>query len=88
MGGINFYLITLRRHGIFTAVALNVGPLEKRLNSHAFHACIQGFESPTGHQTWALSSAGRAPALQAGGRRFDPVSAHHLNLISRGGAAR
>jgi hypothetical protein len=25
----------------------------------------------------ALSSAGRAPALQAGGRRFDPVSAHH-----------
>jgi hypothetical protein len=29
---------------------LNTGPLEKRLNSHAFHACIQGFESPTGHQ--------------------------------------
>jgi hypothetical protein len=28
---------------------------------------------------WALSSAGRAPALQAGGRRFDPVSAHHKN---------
>jgi hypothetical protein len=27
---------------------------------------------------WALSSAGRAPALQAGGHRFDPCSAHHL----------
>ncbi len=27
-----------------------------------------------------ISSAGRAPALQAGGRRFDPVILHH-NLI-------
>lgn len=25
-----------------------------------------------------LSSAGRAPALQAGGRRFDPVSLHQF----------
>ena len=25
------------------------------------------------------SSAGRAPALQAGGRRFDPDYLHHLN---------
>jgi hypothetical protein len=25
---------------------------------------------------WGLSSAGRAPALQAGGHRFDPVSLH------------
>ncbi len=30
-------------------LSLLYGPLEKRLNSHAFHACIQGFESPTGH---------------------------------------
>lgn len=28
------------------------------------------------------SSAGRAPALQAGGRRFDPVRLHHLWLSS------
>ena len=27
---------------------------------------------------WALSSAGRAPALQAGGHRFEPYSAHQL----------
>ena len=27
---------------------------------------------------WALSSAGRASALQAGGHRFEPYSAHHL----------
>ena len=27
--------------------------------------------------SWGRSSAGRAPALQAGGRRFDPVRLHH-----------
>lgn len=29
-----------------------------------------------------ISSAGRAPALQAGGRRFDPVILHHYKLIN------
>ena len=29
-----------------------------------------------GKSTWGISSAGRAPALQAGGRRFDPVILH------------
>jgi hypothetical protein len=29
-----------------------------------------------------ISSAGRAPALQAGGRRFDPVILHHINYIN------
>ncbi len=33
--------------------------------------------SPEYHQpAGAVSSAGRAPALQAGGRRFEPVTAH------------
>ena len=27
-----------------------------------------------------ISSAGRAPALQAGGRRFDPVILHQISL--------
>ena len=27
---------------------------------------------------WGISSAGRAPALHAGGHRFDPVILHHL----------
>ena len=27
-------------------------------------------------ETWGYSSAGRAPALQAGGQRFDPVCLH------------
>ena len=31
-------------------IASASGPLEKWLNSHAFHACIHGFESRTGHQ--------------------------------------
>jgi hypothetical protein len=34
---------------------------------------------------WVISSAGRAPPLQGGGRRFDPVITHHfkmtLNLV-------
>ena len=32
---------------------------------------------------WGHSSVGRAPALQAGGRRFDPVWLHHLLLRYR-----
>ncbi len=33
---------------------------------------------------WADSSAGRAPALQAGSRRFEPCSAHHIFQWSSG----
>ena len=39
-----------------------------------------GFESLHPHfpiyVSWGLSSAGRAPALHAGGQRFDPASLH------------
>ena len=31
---------------------------------------------------WGISSAGRAPALQAGGRRFDPVILHQILEVS------
>ena len=31
-------------------------------------------------QGWGRSSAGRAPALQAGGHRFDPDRLHHRRL--------
>ena len=35
-------------------------------------------------ERWGISSAGRAPALQAGGRRFDPVILHqHLNVKTK-----
>src|SRR5690348_555163 len=32
-------------------------------------------------QEWACSSAGRAPALQAGGRRFDPGHVHQFTPV-------
>ena len=32
---------------------------------------------------WGYSSAGRAPALQAGGQRFDPDEVHHLLTIEK-----
>ena len=32
---------------------------------------------------WGYSSAGRAPALQAGGQRFDPVYLHHPLFLER-----
>ena len=35
-----------------------VGPLEKRLNSYAFHAYIHGFESRTGHQRKIIPPSG------------------------------
>jgi hypothetical protein len=42
-------------------------------------------DTATVRATRAVSSAGRAPALQAGGRRFDPVTAHveaaHVSLL-------
>ena len=31
-------------------------------------------------QIWGVSSAGRAPALQAGGHRFDPGTLHQKRL--------
>ncbi len=33
---------------------------------------------PTSKFRWGLSSAGRAPALHAGGQRFDPARLHHM----------
>ena len=32
-------------------------------------------------QTWGCSSAGRAPALQAGGQEFDSPHLHHKEVI-------
>jgi hypothetical protein len=36
----------------------------------------------------AVSSVGRAPALQAGGQRFEPVTAHHIWSDGRVGRRR
>ena len=46
-----------------------------------------GFDDPVvlvgEFQGWGHSSAGRAPALQAGGHRFDPDCLHHHRLQSK-----
>jgi hypothetical protein len=47
---------------------------------HRPFTAVTGVRIPLGSPYRALSSAGRAPALQAGGRRFDPVSAHHAEI--------
>ena len=31
---------------------------------------------------WGFSSAGRAPALQAGGQRFDPANLHQKEVVT------
>ena len=46
---------------------------------HGWKPCKQGIVSRVripSSPLWTLSSAGRAPALQAGGHRFDPCSVH------------
>ena len=35
------------------------------------------------YKKWGLSSAGRAPALHAGGQRFDPARLHHNKHLFR-----
>ena len=32
-------------------------------------------------EVWGCSSAGRAPALQAGGQEFDPPHLHHRDKV-------
>ena len=53
------------------------GPLVKRSRHRPFTA-ITGVRFPHGSPLRGISSAGRAPALQAGCRRFDPVIPHHF----------
>ena len=51
--------------------ALGLGPRGRR-----FESCLPDHEKTL---IWGLSSAGRAPALHAGGQRFDPASLHFIN---------
>ena len=53
----------------------------------AYAAPAEG-RSKREYKDWGCSSAGRAPALQAGGQRFDPAQLHHwfgLTAYSSGG---
>ena len=70
------------------AVAAIYGSLVKLLNTHAFHACIHGFESRTSHHYFrSFSSIGRASALQAEGRGFEPLKLHHYADLAQSGRA-
>ena len=53
------------------------GPLVKRSRHRPFTA-VTGVRFPYESPIWDHSSAGRAPALQAGGHRFEPCWSHHL----------
>ena len=54
----------------------------REMVSHRSHKPKVGGSIPSlRNQTWGISSAGRAPALQAGGQRFDPVILHHIMRV-------
>ncbi len=57
----------LRREVAQLGRALGLGPRGRR-----FESCLPD------RFKWGLSSAGRAPALHAGGQRFDPARLHQF----------
>ena len=57
--------------------ALGLGPRGRR-----FESCLPD-RNFNYIKIWGLSSAGRAPALHAGGQRFDPLVSTILNLQTR-----
>ena len=52
-------------------------PVGQAVKTPPFHGGIPG-SIPGRVTTWTISSAGRAPALQAGCRQFDSVIVHHM----------
>ena len=66
------------RHSTFKII---YGPLVKWLRHRPFTA-VSGVRIPYGSPIWRISSAGRALALQARGRRFEPCILHHLNIYT------
>ena len=56
-------------------------PLGQVVKTPPFHGGNTG-SNPVGVTIGRISSAGRASALQAEGRRFDPVILHHIFIIS------
>ena len=56
-----------------------IRPLGQAVKTPPFHGGNTG-SNPVGVTIWRISSAGRASALQAEGRRFDPVILHHLRF--------
>ena len=58
-----------------------IWPVGQAVKTPPFHGGIPG-SIPGRVTTWTISSAGRAPALQAGCRQFDPVIVHQRKRLS------
>ena len=71
--GFDSYRARLLREVAQLGRALGLGPRGRR-----FESCLPDSD----FLKWGLSSAGRAPALHAGGQRFDPASLHHFYLMN------
>ncbi len=57
----------------------------RRTNKN-FRKCVDSFSTlpiMRLHTAGVISSAGRAPPLQGGGRRFDPVITHHFGSLAQ-----
>ena len=52
--------------------------LTSKVRHYVVKYSLFNFQGPTLKEIWGYSSAGRAPALQAGGQRFDPAYLHHV----------
>ena len=59
-------------------------PVGQVVKTPPFHGGIMGSNPVPVTNSRALSSAGRASALQAECQRFDPVSAHHFFCLFAG----
>ncbi len=60
-----------------------IWPVGQAVKTPPFHGDNGGSIPPRVTTIWAISSAGRAPALQAGCRQFDPVIAHHFASVAQ-----
>ena len=72
-------MLTLYRRSAILKKFSKSGPLVKRSKTPPFHGGYTGSNPVrvTKQNARVISSAGRAPALQAGCWQFDPVIAHH-----------
>ena len=61
-----------------------IWPVGQAVKTPPFHGGIPG-SIPGRVTTWTIRSAGRAPALQAGCRQFDPVIVHQRKRLSSDG---
>ena len=67
MGSTPFGRAKIEREVAQLGRALGLGPRGRR-----FESCLPDHQI----NLWGFSSAGRAPALHAGGQRFDPAKLH------------